>query len=257
MMNRCIFCLSETNSFGRVEHIIPESMGGDPIAPPGLVCDSCNQYFGKEVERLALESPVLLFERSSLCVPTKRGKYSSYQDSQLSQFKILGQPSGEPEVRFPPEELKHIRKYGRGRMIVPIKPLGAITRLLLKMGLEFLTTSAGADVYSSRFDGARKAARAPDPGMRWPLAYGSLRVEDGVVEVGQDEEGPYEEELVYNYRIALSPQFDLYVFYFCYGLFTFLVPLNQGDFQAAVRQLNGENPQDYHLSLVHVDLLDG
>jgi len=256
-MNRCIFCLSETNSFSRVEHIIPESMGGDQIALPGLVCDNCNQYFGKEVERVALASPVLAFERSSLCIPTKKGKYSSYQDSQFSQFKILGQPSGEPEVRFPPEELKHIRKHGRGQMRVPIKDLGAITRLLLKMGLEFLAISEQADVYSSAFDGARKAARAPDPGVRWPLAYGSLRVEDGIVEVGEDEEGPYEEELVYNYKIVLSPQFDLYVFYFCYGLFTFLVPLNQRVFQAAVRQLNEENPQYYHLSLMQVDLLGG
>ena len=254
MTNRCIFCLCETDNFSRVEHIIPESMGGDEIAPPGLVCDSCNQYFGKEVERLALASPVLAFERSWLCIPTKKRKYSSYQGF---QFEVSGQPSGGPDVAFPPEKLKYTLEHGRGQMIVLIKDLGAITHLLLKMGLEFLAISEQADVYSSAFDRARKAARAPDPGMRWPLAYGSLRAKDGIVEVGEDEEGPYEKELVYNYRIALSPQIDLYVFYLCYGLFTFLVPLNQGDFQAAVRQLNEDNPQDYHLSLVQVDVLGG
>lgn len=242
------------NSFSRVEHIIPQSMGGDEIAPPGLVCDTCNQYFGKEVEQVALDSPVLAFQRSSLCIPTKKGKYSSYQGF---RFEVIGQPSGEPAVVFPPEKLKYVLKHGRAQMIVPIFGLGAITRLLLKMGLEFLAVSEAADVYSAAFDSARKAARAPDPGGRWPLAYGSLRPEDRIGEVGEDEEGPYVKELVYDYRIVFSPQFDLHMSYFCYGLFTFLVPLNQGDFQGAVRQLNEENPQDYHLSLVQVNLLEG
>lgn len=254
MTNRCIFCLSETNSFSRVEHIIPESIGGDEIAPPGLVCDICNQYFGKEVEQVSLDSPVLAFERSSLCIPTKKGKYSSYEGF---RFEVIGQPSGEPAVVFPPEKLKYVLKHGRGQMIVPIFGLGAITRLLLKMGLEFLAVSQAADVYSAAFDSARKAARAPDPCMRWPLAYGALRPEDRILEFGEDEEGPYQKELVYDYSVGLDSQLEMFLFFFCYSLFTFLVPLNQGDFQAAVHQLNEVNPQDYHLSLVQVGLLEG
>lgn len=253
MMNRCIFCLSEADTFNRLEHIIPESMGGDEIAPAGIVCDTCNQYFGKEVERMALDNPILAFARSSLCIRTKKGKYSSYQGF---QFEVLGHPSGEPAVVFPPEKLKYTKEHGRGQMIVPIGNLGAITRLLLKMGLEFLAVSEVADVYSPALDSARKAARAPDLGMKWPLAYGALRPEDRIVEFGEDEQGPYLKELEYHFSLGVDSQLELFLFFFCYGLFTFLVPLNQGDFLAAVRQLNGLNGQDYHLSLLQVDLVD-
>lgn len=253
MMNRCIFCLSETDSFNRLEHIIPESMGGDEIAPTGIVCDTCNQYFGKEVERVALDNPILAFARSSLCIRTKKGKYSSFRGV---QFEVLGQPSGEPAVVFPPEKLKYILEHGRGQMRVPIGNLGAIARLLLKMGLEFLAVSDAADVYSPSFDSSRRAARAPDPGMRWPLAYGALRPEDCIGEFGEDEQGPYLKELTYRFNLSVDSQLELFLFFFSYGLFTFLVPLNQGDFRAAVRQLNELNDQDYHLSLVQVDLMD-
>jgi len=227
-------------------------MGGDEIAPTGIVCDTCNQYFGKEVERVALDNPILAFARSSLCIRTKKGKYPSYQGL---QFEVLGQPSGEPAAVFPPEELKYIMEHGRGQMRIPIGNLGPITRLLLKMGLEFLAVSELADVYSPAFDSARKAARAPDLAMRWPLAYGALRPEDHIIEFGGDEQGPYVKELEYHFSLGVDSQLGLFLFFFSYGLFTFLVPLNQGDFQAFVLQTNDLNPKEYHLSLMHADLL--
>lgn len=44
----CLFCKSENNTFQRIEHIIPESLGTNVYSlPKGVVCDKCNQYFAK------------------------------------------------------------------------------------------------------------------------------------------------------------------------------------------------------------------
>lgn len=49
---RCIFCKEESSSSKSVEHIIPESLGGKShILKQGIVCDKCNNYFAREIEK--------------------------------------------------------------------------------------------------------------------------------------------------------------------------------------------------------------
>ena len=42
--------------------------------PRGTVCDSCNQYFARKVERPVLESPIFRHIRAGLQIPNKRGR---------------------------------------------------------------------------------------------------------------------------------------------------------------------------------------
>lgn len=52
----CIFCKQDSRASRKVEHILPESLGGGDWAclPIGCVCDDCNQYFGSKIEQRAI-----------------------------------------------------------------------------------------------------------------------------------------------------------------------------------------------------------
>lgn len=52
----CIFCKEESSNSRSIEHIIPESLGNkDHVLPPGIVCDKCNNYFARKIEKKILE----------------------------------------------------------------------------------------------------------------------------------------------------------------------------------------------------------
>lgn len=72
---RCIFCKVDSSNSKSVEHIIPESLGNiEHILPPGLVCDKCNNYFAREIERPLLESQYFLHARFENLIPSKKNR---------------------------------------------------------------------------------------------------------------------------------------------------------------------------------------
>lgn len=72
---RCIFCKSISDDSRSKEHIVPESLGNTLyVLPPGVVCDGCNNYFARKVEKPFLESGAVLATRAYQAVPTKAGK---------------------------------------------------------------------------------------------------------------------------------------------------------------------------------------
>jgi len=55
--------------------VIPESLGNTTLVlPPGVVCDGCNNYFSREVERPFLESEPIASVRFQQALPSKRGR---------------------------------------------------------------------------------------------------------------------------------------------------------------------------------------
>lgn len=69
-----------------VEHIIPESLGNkNLILPKGIVCDKCNNYFSREIERPVLNSETFQQIRFFEKVKSKKGKFSS------SSFLFMGE----------------------------------------------------------------------------------------------------------------------------------------------------------------------
>jgi hypothetical protein len=76
---RCIFCKQDSSSSGSVEHIVPESLGNvEHVLPIGAVCDGCNRYFARKVERQILESPRFRLLRADMAVPNKRGRIPAW-----------------------------------------------------------------------------------------------------------------------------------------------------------------------------------
>jgi hypothetical protein len=72
---RCLFCKQDSSrSVGR-EHIIPESLGNTTqVLPPGVVCDGCNNYFARKVERPFLQAAAILQLRFQQALPNKKGR---------------------------------------------------------------------------------------------------------------------------------------------------------------------------------------
>ena len=75
---RCIFCKTISGASSSVEHIIPESLGNNKhVLPVGWVCDACNNYLSREVEKPFLDSPYGRYSRFLMRVPSKKGRVPS------------------------------------------------------------------------------------------------------------------------------------------------------------------------------------
>ncbi len=72
---KCIFCNNDSSTSKSVEHIVPESLGNkDIILPKGIVCDQCNNYFARKVEKPLLESLYFSSMRARNEIYTKKGR---------------------------------------------------------------------------------------------------------------------------------------------------------------------------------------
>jgi hypothetical protein len=164
----CLFCRKPVDG-SRIEHILPESLGGGDWAclPDGLVCANCNQYFGSKVESKALGSYPFLPFRLLLGIPTKHKK-APFMTTTLCTLKSSHKPghigldpfSNEVEQGILRNEVTQVRIIAE-----PTEPLAGC-RLLLKMGLELLGCEDGK-ANLSRYDAARKFARSPQKNSRW------------------------------------------------------------------------------------------
>lgn len=72
---KCLFCKRDSAGSKSVEHIVPESLGNTTfILPLGYVCDKCNNYFAREVEKPFLELPEIRLLRFQEAIPNKKNK---------------------------------------------------------------------------------------------------------------------------------------------------------------------------------------
>jgi hypothetical protein len=71
-MKTCLFCNSR-GPYNTTEHIIPESLGNDDLVLSDDVCDSCQNYFGKEIEKFVLSKTPIAVWRAYLGIRTKGG----------------------------------------------------------------------------------------------------------------------------------------------------------------------------------------
>ena len=71
---RCIFCKADSSNSKSVEHVIPESLGNKKhMLSKGVVCDSCNNYFGNKIERTVMEMPYFKSLSGRVMIETKKG----------------------------------------------------------------------------------------------------------------------------------------------------------------------------------------
>ncbi|SDM23509.1 HNH endonuclease [Nonomuraea maritima] len=79
----CLFCRNDSSSSRSVEHIIPQSLGNTTlILPPGTVCDRCNNYFARKLEKPFMDQSDIITLRHHEAIPSKKGRFPSL-DGQL------------------------------------------------------------------------------------------------------------------------------------------------------------------------------
>lgn len=177
---KCLFCKQSSADTKSVEHIVPESLGNTTfILPLGYVCDKCNNYFAREVEKPFLELPELRLLRFQEAIPNKKnkmpvidgllnGNYPIKLKRKLSHDEVVN------EAEVPTETMDKILKTsGETTIIVPaftnemLPPNNSITsRFLAKMALEALAdklkdieNSLEDLINGSQFDMLRNHAR--------------------------------------------------------------------------------------------------
>jgi hypothetical protein len=113
--------------------------------PPGVVCDSCNNYFAREVEKPFLEAEPVKSLRFEQAIPSKRGK--------IPQLPGIITPIGVPalvtryssgpivgSIAVPEEAVPSFRELNQGLLIFqtpPGYPTGSVvSRFLAKVAIE-------------------------------------------------------------------------------------------------------------------------
>jgi hypothetical protein len=143
---RCIFCKNPSDGSTSKEHILPESLGNSlHTLPPGIVCDSCNNYFSREVEKPFLESAAIRSLRFAEALPSKRGRIPPLNGvlTPVGSPAVVTRHNKGPffaDVQVPEDAIPKIAQLRTGKLLFeapPGFPTGkTVSRLLAKCGLE-------------------------------------------------------------------------------------------------------------------------
>lgn len=239
---QCIFCKESSDNSVKIEHIIPESLGNkNHVLPPGVVCDSCNQYFGSKVEKEVLEQSFFRNLRFRQYVVNKKGKppvgKSIIIDPLLHDAEIR-EVNGSLEVIIHNEKVfndlhEQMSNGTEGKLIIPSQdtpPLSDdvyISRFLGKIAIELLASKLmKLDSWQTDFinhqdiDRMRHYARY-GKGKYWPYHYRQIHNENEVV---VDESKKYQK--VHEMNII---SFNKNEFYLILSFFGHEFAINIGD----------------------------
>jgi hypothetical protein len=135
---RCIFCKTESSASRSVEHIIPESLGNTKaVLPPGVVCDSCNNYFARKIEKPLLDTPYFRNLRGRQRIDSKRGRVPAQDALLLTQS---GLTEGIKAKLFLPS-VRHINRHG----VVHIEDMDDVKKVFARRGEVQLLVGASED----------------------------------------------------------------------------------------------------------------
>lgn len=226
---RCLFCKQDSSDSRSFEHIIPESLGNTKCKlPPGVVCDKCNNYFSREVEKPFLELGAILQLRFHQEIPSKRRRIPSIPGILAPDFPaILHRVPKSPFsaiVQVNPKDFKHILSLNEGRLIFP--PIGPeptnliLSRFLAKIALEAMANRLIAFpeglrylVNETQLNPIRNHARRGEI-RDWPL---HIRRIYNLDQKWIDKEGS-EVQMVYEFDILRTPWDEWFFVLAIFGL---------------------------------------
>lgn len=226
MMN-CIFCKEDSTASRSVEHIVPESLWNTKhVLTPGVVCDACNNYFSREVEKPFLDAPAIRHLRFHQFIPNKRGKVPSVEGIISPGFRATAYREVKSQgtiIDVPEEAVPHLLKAKEGRLIFP--PGGeppsnrVIARFLAKVAIEALAQRIvphGGHAYSveeTQLDPLRNFARRGTP-YTWP--HHERRIYDADRKVF--EKDGQEAQTVHEYDILVTKNNEYFLVLCIFGL---------------------------------------
>jgi HNH endonuclease len=142
---RCLFCAEDSSGSKSVEHVIPESLWNTThVLPRGVVCDSCNNYFAREIEKPFLEAPAVARLRFVQAIPNKRGRIPPSEGVLLPGFPALlhrdASRPGSLSLDLPDEAIRHLLARKTAKVVIPATSEGpsdrVVSRFLAKVALE-------------------------------------------------------------------------------------------------------------------------
>ncbi|PKL28540.1 MAG: hypothetical protein CVV46_06080 [Spirochaetae bacterium HGW-Spirochaetae-2] len=244
IVGKCIFCNSE-GPFTTIEHIIPESLGNtDDILERDGVCDSCQKYFGKEIEQYVLSKSCLGFYRVLLNIKTKKnrepifdlsrpeknsGKIPSYHprsDYGLKFFPYNGDDANRIEVEIVEDE-RFNKMLADNKIEIVMTPYMVVNigRFLGKIALELLFKGIGDGVFDEQYEALRRYSRYGTSNEIWPLLHGVLK---DPIHNWEADGGDTESRLIYRYSIfELKRYQNLVIFLFDIGSERYGIVCNQ------------------------------
>lgn len=185
---RCLFCKEDSSSAKSIEHVIPESLGNKTFTlPRGYVCDKCNNYLAREIEKPFLERDDMRLLRFQEDIPSKKNKFPQLMGDldgiPVEVKKEIHRGEIVPSIGMPPELLEKLILFPQDhyQMIVPaytdalIPPQDAVTsRFIGKIALEALAhklssldDSLDQLIDDKQFDPIRNHVRRGSP-RTWP-----------------------------------------------------------------------------------------
>lgn len=142
---RCIFCKEPSHTSKSIEHIIPESLGNvSHTLPPGIVCDSCNNYFSRKIEKKLLESGYFLSLRFNQGLLSKKGRIPIQKAifTPNIDVELVKEKDGTNIVRVPTRYWDQVSFQKKSTIIFKTsgpKPSQVVmSRFLAKVALEFM-----------------------------------------------------------------------------------------------------------------------
>jgi hypothetical protein len=141
---RCIFCRTNSSGSRSVEHVIPESLGNKRhVLRPGIVCDKCNNYFARKVEKPFLDLPSIRTLRFHQLIESKNGSVPPIVGAITPGFpaRVTRLPRHDlTSILVSPRALTEIAQSKSAQLILPREipiPVGQVTsRFMAKIALE-------------------------------------------------------------------------------------------------------------------------
>jgi hypothetical protein len=125
--------------------VIPESLWNTKhILPEGVVCDACNNYFAREIEKPFLDSPAISRLRFTQLIPNKRGRVPSSEALLLPGFPVVAHRDAKAPYALSldllPDAFRHVASSPTGTLLLPLTadpPTDrVVSRFLAKMAVE-------------------------------------------------------------------------------------------------------------------------
>lgn len=178
---RCIFCKQTSDDSRSTEHILPESLGNrSHTLPPGIVCDGCNNYFARKIEKPVLDTGHFRSLRFQQAIPNKKGNVPTQKAILRPNVivELVREEDGSTVVRVPTEHWDSVTSMGAGELMFPTdRPRPddhSMSRFLAKvaleaMALQLLAANHPLDpmIDESQLDPLRDWARRGSSGQHW------------------------------------------------------------------------------------------
>ena len=228
-VKKCIFCKSDSSSPVSVEHIIPESLWNTQhVLPLGVICDSCNNYFAREVEKPVLDYGAIRHLRFHEAIPNKRGRVPAQSALLLRGFPAIAHRYLSGPVKtvldIPPEAFAHIMNAPKRTLILPMSGTPpddrVISRFLGKMAIEAMahrlfSYDGGVDyiVNEAQLDPLRRFVRRGEP-KHWP--HHARRIYPADRQLIEEDGKVY--QTVHEFDFLVTDQNEWYFVFALFGL---------------------------------------